>query len=190
MTLKPGLGFTGTVPGGHRRELTLSPASRIVTCVGGCRCHRLVKHIAAAPYRFDVVIAACRLGELFAQLADENINDLELGLVHSAIEVVEKHFPRDDGALLQGKEFEDGVLLAGQVQRLIVDRDNSGIEINGQLTRPGRRFAVAFGEPNDRLNGNWMSCFDLGQATALYTESEAMARRRTSNWADPARLLC
>ena len=27
------LGFTGTVPGGHRRELSLSPASRIVTCV-------------------------------------------------------------------------------------------------------------------------------------------------------------
>ena len=26
-------GFTGTVPGGHRRELSLSPASRIVMCI-------------------------------------------------------------------------------------------------------------------------------------------------------------
>ena len=82
---------------------------------------------------FDVVITARRLGELFAQLADENINDLKLGLAHSAIEVLEKHFPRDDGILLQGEEFEDGVLLAGQLHRLVVDRDNSCIEIDGQL---------------------------------------------------------
>jgi hypothetical protein len=57
------------------------------------------------------------------------------GLVRSAIEV-EKHFPRDDGTLSQGEEFEDGVLLAGQVHCLVVDRDNSGIEIDGQLSSP------------------------------------------------------
>ena len=102
-------------------------------CLGGRRCHRFVKHIASAPYRFDVVIAARRLGELFAQLADENINDLKLGLAHSAIEVIEKHFPRDDGIILHGEEFKDGVLLAGQLHRLVVDRDNSCIEIDGQL---------------------------------------------------------
>jgi len=135
-------------------------------CLGSRRCHRLVKNIAAAPYRFDIVIAARRLSELFAQLADENINDLELGLVRSAIEVVEKHFPRDDGTLSQGEEFEDSVLLAGHVHRLVVDEDNPRIEIDGQLASPNRRFRVALGRADDRLNGSCVICFELGQATA------------------------
>ena len=133
-------------------------------CLGGRRCHRFVKHIAPAPYRFDVVIAARRLGELFAQLADENINDLELGLARSAIEGVEKHFPRDDGTFSPGEEFEDGVLLAGQVHRLVVDRDNSGIEIDDQLTDPDRRPGMALGTLDDGLSPNWMMCFEPGQA--------------------------
>jgi hypothetical protein len=45
-------------------------------CLGGRRRHRLMNHVAAAPYCFDIVIVAHRLGELFAQLTDENINDL------------------------------------------------------------------------------------------------------------------
>jgi hypothetical protein len=49
-----------------------------------------------------------------------------------------KHFPRDDGTRSQGEEFEDGVFLAGQVHRLVVDKDNSGIEIDDQLVCPGR----------------------------------------------------
>ena len=81
---------------------------------------------------------ARRLGEFFAQLADENINDLLLGLVRSAIEVVEKHFLRDGDTLSQGEEFEDRVFLAGQVHRLVVDRDNAGIEIDDQLACPGQ----------------------------------------------------
>ena len=139
------------------------------------------EHVTAAPYGLDMVIAACRMGEFLAQLTDKDVDDFALGLVHSPVEVVQKHLFRNGGAFVTAKQLENPILLAGQVHRLIVDRDNSGIEINGQLTRPGRRFAVAFGEPNDRLNGNWMSCFELGQATALYTESEAMARRRASN---------
>jgi len=105
------------------------------------------------------------LGEFFAQLADENINDLLLGLVRSAIEVVEKHFPRDDDTLSQGEEFEDRVFLAGQVHRLVVDKDNSGIEIDDQLACPNRRFRVALRGADDRLNGSCVICFELGQAT-------------------------
>ena len=47
------------------------------------------------------------LGELFAQLAEEYIDDLELRLVYSAIEAVKKHFLSEDGTLAQAEELED-----------------------------------------------------------------------------------
>jgi hypothetical protein len=46
---------------------------------------RIAQHIAAAPDRLDVVVAAGGLGQLLAQLADEHVDDLELGLVHAAV---------------------------------------------------------------------------------------------------------
>src|SRR5262245_7735406 len=52
---------------------------------------RLAQHVAAAPHRLDVVLAVGGVGELLAQLADEDVDDLELGLVHAAVEVVEEH---------------------------------------------------------------------------------------------------
>jgi hypothetical protein len=53
---------------------------------------------------------------LFGQLAEEYIDDLELRRVHSAIEAVKKHFLREDGALAQAEELEDGILRAGQAK--------------------------------------------------------------------------
>src|SRR6516225_9000354 len=114
----------------------------------------VTKHIAAAPHRFDVVIAARRLGKFFAQLAEEDVDDLELRLVHSVIEPVKKHFLREDGTLAQAEEFEDGILRAGHMHWLVVDRDNPGIEIDGQLACPDRRYRVALERADDRLNGN------------------------------------
>ena len=73
----------------------------------------VAKCTATAPHRFDVVIAACRMGEFLAQVADEDINDLRLRLVYSAIEVVEQHLLREDGTLAQAEELQDGILLAG-----------------------------------------------------------------------------
>ena len=52
-------------------------------------------------------MAAGRQGELFAQLAEEYIDDLELRLVHSVIEAVKKHFLREDGTLAQAEELEE-----------------------------------------------------------------------------------
>jgi len=126
----------------------------------------VAKHIAAAPHRFDVVIAARRLSEFFTQLAAEYIDDLELRLVHSVIEPVKKHFLREDGTLAQAEELEDGILRTGHMHWLVVDGDNPSIEIDGQLACSDRRFAVVLGRADDRLNGNCVICFELGQARA------------------------
>jgi len=47
--------------------------------------------IAASPYGLDIVVATRRLGELFAKLADEDVDDFDLGLVHPAVEMVQEH---------------------------------------------------------------------------------------------------
>src|SRR3979411_1038859 len=49
------------------------------------------QHIAAAPHGLDVVLAARRIGELLAQLADEDVDDLELGIFHAAQAMHEKN---------------------------------------------------------------------------------------------------
>jgi hypothetical protein len=46
---------------------------------------RLAQHVAAAPHGFDEV-AALGVRELLAQLADEDIDDLQFGLVRAAIQ--------------------------------------------------------------------------------------------------------
>src|SRR5262245_43162653 len=52
---------------------------------------RLAQHIAAAPHRLDVVLAVGGGCELLAQLADEDVDDLQFRLVHTAIEMIEEH---------------------------------------------------------------------------------------------------
>src|SRR5215831_14245642 len=121
------------------------------------------------------------MGEFLAQVADEDINDLRLRLVYSAIEVVEQHLLREDGTLAQAEELEDGILLAGQVHRLVIDRDNPGIEIDSQLACPDRRFGVVGPWKGGRcLDGNWLICLELGQATAHQRNKRSTNMQRGS----------
>jgi hypothetical protein len=74
------------------------------------------------------VFTTRRLSELLAQFADKDINNLEFGLVHPALEVVEEHLFRQRGTLAQAEQFENPILLAGEVHRLILDRDDAGVD--------------------------------------------------------------
>src|SRR3546814_15239900 len=64
--------------------------------LGAVSAHRVAQHIAAAPDGLDVVVAAGRVGQLLAKLADEDVYDLQLRLVHAAVEMIEAHLPRSD----------------------------------------------------------------------------------------------
>src|SRR5215470_15403060 len=55
---------------------------------------QIPENIAAAPHRLDVMTATGRLREFLAQFADEHVDNLELGLDHATIEVIEEHFLR------------------------------------------------------------------------------------------------
>src|SRR6478672_2117305 len=56
------------------------------------------QHIAPAPHSLDEVLAAGGGRQLLAQFADEDVDDLELGLVHATIEMIEEHFLGEGGA--------------------------------------------------------------------------------------------
>src|SRR4051795_11646888 len=80
----------------------------------GRRWRRAVtKNITLPPHRLDVVAPTCGSRKLFAQLADENVESLEPGFVHSSIKLVEQSFSCHGNASAQTKQFEDGVFLIG-----------------------------------------------------------------------------
>src|SRR4029077_12626065 len=87
---------------------------------------RLAQHVAAAPDRLDVVLAARGIGELFAQLADEDVDDLQFRLVHAAVEMIEEHLLGQRRAFAQAQELQHLVLLAGQVHPRRADLDGLG----------------------------------------------------------------
>src|SRR3546814_4825570 len=59
------------------------------------------QHVAAAPDGLDVIVAVARHAQLLAELADEDVDDLEFGLVHPAVEVVEEHRSEENTSELQ-----------------------------------------------------------------------------------------
>ena len=48
----------------------------------------IAQDIAAAPDGLDIIVAAGGGAELFAELADEDVDDLQLRLVHAAVKVI------------------------------------------------------------------------------------------------------
>jgi len=46
----------------------------------------------ASPNCFDIMLARCCRCNFLAQLTDKHVNNFKLGLIHSAVEVVEEHF--------------------------------------------------------------------------------------------------
>src|SRR5688572_13308441 len=110
------------------------------------------QHIAAAPNGLDVVLAAGRGCQLLAELADEDVDDLQLRLVHPAIEMIEEHLLGERRALAEREQLQDRVLLAGEVQGLAGDLNRAGVEIDRELAGLDDRFRVALGPADDRLD--------------------------------------
>src|SRR6516165_5775601 len=108
---------------------------------------RIAHSIAATPNGLDVVVAAGHLRQFFAQMTDKNIDDLELRLVDPAIEVAENHPLGHNAALAQTEQLEDAVFLAGQSHRLVICRDNAGLEIDDKVSGSDCRLASGTGYP-------------------------------------------
>src|SRR5688572_5113229 len=85
----PGAGRSRS--GGHGGPLRAAAARPVAARAVGDHGLRVAQDVAAAPDRLDVVLAAGGGHQLLAQLADEDVDDLYLGFIHPAIEMVEEH---------------------------------------------------------------------------------------------------
>src|SRR4051812_18350420 len=99
----------------------------------------IAQHVAAAPDGLDIIVAAAGEGELLPELADEDVDDLELGLVHPAVKVVEEHFLGERGALAEREQLQHRIFLAGQMDARAVHFDRLRIEVHRQLAGPDHR---------------------------------------------------
>src|SRR5262245_20946538 len=113
---------------------------------------RIAQHVAPTPNRLDIVLPPRRRLQLLAQFTDEDVDDLELGLVHAAVEVVEEHFLGQGGALAQREQLQHLVFFAGQVHALIVHLDRLGIEIDLEFAGLDDRLGVALGAAHDGMD--------------------------------------
>src|SRR5450759_43454 len=102
--------------------------------------------------RFNVVLAIRRAGELLAQLANKDVDDLDLRLVHAAIEVVQEHFLGQRRALAQREELQNLVLLAGKMHARAVDLDRLGVEVDDEIAGPDDGLGVALGAADDGVD--------------------------------------
>src|SRR3954471_10408824 len=94
---------------------------------------RVAQHITASPDCFDVMLAIAGDGQLFAQLANENVDNFQFRLVHAAVEVVEEHLLGQGCPLPQREQLEHLIFLAGQMHTLSVDLYRFGIEVHRKL---------------------------------------------------------
>jgi hypothetical protein len=86
------------------------------------------------------LVATRRPGEFFAKLADEDVNDFELGFssrrfgaCHPAVQMVQEHLLRYCRTLAQAEQFENAVFFVGQMHLLAVYRDNPGVKIDDEV---------------------------------------------------------
>src|SRR3569623_1555308 len=125
------------------RTPLLLPPRKISGDLGGLQILRVAQHVAAAPDRLDIIVAAAGEGELLAELADEDVDDLQLRLVHAAVEVVEELFLGERRALAEREQLQHRIFLAGQMHPGAVDLDRLGVEDHGELAGADDRLRMA-----------------------------------------------
>ena len=98
------------------------------------------------------MLAAGGLDQLLAQLADEDIDDLELRLVHAAVEMIEEHLLGQGRALAQAEKLHDLVLLAGQMDRPPLHLHGLGVQVHVDPARGDDRLRVPLGAADDGVD--------------------------------------
>jgi hypothetical protein len=113
----------------------------------------VAQNISPAPNGFEKILAARDFGEFLTQIADENVNDLELWLVHATISVVVEYFLGQRRALAQAQQLQHLIFFAGQVHATALNLDRFGIQVHGDAASLESRLRVTFRPADDRSNG-------------------------------------
>jgi len=89
--------------------------------------------------------------QLAPQLADKDIDDFWLRLVHAAIKMAEEGCLAENRPLAQCQKFDDPELFAGQLQLMALNQCHMAVEIDFQIADRDRGRAVAVCAANDRI---------------------------------------
>ena len=98
---------------------------------------RVTQHIAAAPNGFDIALSTGGRRKFLAQFANKHVDDLQLGFIHAALEMVQEHLLGQGRPLPETQKFQHLVLFASQMYRCIVHinglcvkiyRDRAGLD--------------------------------------------------------------
>src|ERR1700722_14696715 len=81
-----------------------------------------------------------------------DVDDLQLRLVHAAIEMIEEHLLGQRRALAQREQLEHLVFLAGQMHARAVDFDRLGVEVDHEIAGLDDRLGMALGAPHDGVD--------------------------------------
>ena len=97
-------------------------------------------------------LAVRGVGELLAQLADEDVDDLEFRLVHAAIEMVEEHLLGQRRPFAQREQFQHLIFLAGHMHPRAVELDRLGVEADDEIAGLDDGLGMALGAPHDGVD--------------------------------------
>src|SRR5205085_6856703 len=90
----------------RRRPHVTQSGLRTPSLGNPCGSLGLIAHyVATPPDRLDVILAARCASEFFSQLADKDVDDLHLWLIHPAVEIAQEHFLAQRRSLAQRQEF-------------------------------------------------------------------------------------
>jgi len=118
---------------------------------------RVAQHITASPDGLDVVLAARRLRQFLAQLQMKTSMIFSSGSSMPPVEMVGEHLLGQGRPLAQAQQLDDAVFLGGQVQRMVVDRDDAAVEVDQELAGADRRFGMPFERRTIRMDAGAIS---------------------------------
>ncbi len=98
------------------------------------------------------MLATRRRLQFLAQLADEHVDDLEFGLVHAAVEMVEEHLLGERGALAEREQLQHLVFFAGEMDALSIHFYRLRIEIDAQVAGLDDGLRMPLGAAHDGVD--------------------------------------
>ena len=111
----------------------------------------LAQDIALTPDGIDTHSARASDFQLAAKLADEDVDDLRLGLIHAAIEMAQERCLAEDRPLAKRQELDNAEFLACQRQGFAIDKRQMAVEVNLEIADRHRGRTMAVGAANDGI---------------------------------------
>ena len=134
------------------------------------------KDVALSPDGVDADTARAGDFQLATELADEDVDDLRLRLVHAAIEVAEESCLAEDGSLAQRQKLDNPEFLACQRKLFAVDQRQMAVKVDFEIANRhgGRAVAVRAADDGIEIGQKLETVERLGEIPSAPAPSAAI----------------